>query len=101
MTGDFANQRSNANRKPDFRIYSEMQGYLSARHIGHDPITAPEDLFARIAAEGRGEIRTIQLPYRQLNKSVGNGLAFRNITALVASPGASKSWWNINILLHA
>lgn len=89
------------NRRPDFTIYREMEKYLQAGHIGHEPNTTPEDLFARIAAEGRGEIRNIQLPYPQLNRAVGNGLALRNITALVAPPGASKTWWAFNFLLHA
>lgn len=88
-------------RRPDFKVYTEMQRHMATNHIGAMPNTTVDDMFAKFDAEGRGDIRNIQLPYPQLNRAVGNGLALRNITALVASPGASKTWWAINFLLHA
>lgn len=88
-------------QKPDFKIYTEMQEYMAAGHIGRAPNTTVDDLFAKFEAEKRGDIRNIQLPYPQINRSVGNGLALGNITAVVAPPGASKTWWVLNLLLHA
>ena len=93
--------KGNSIHKPDFTVYTEMQDYLAVNHIGRTPNTSIDDLFDKFQAEARGEIRNIQLPYPQLNRGVGNGLALRNITAVVAPPGASKTWWIINVLIYA
>lgn len=90
-----------AYKKPSFKIYSEMQKYMAATHIGQTPRTTVDDILGKIEAEGRGDIRNVLLPYPQLNRSVGGGFALRTLTAICASPGVSKSLFTINILLHA
>lgn len=73
----------------------------ASSHIGLRPDTGPADLFARIEAEGRGEIVTIPLYWRSFNKAVGFGLKMGCVSMIAGAPGAGKSYLALNICLHA
>lgn len=84
---------------------AEPQGttkrFLASSHVGRQPDTTPEDLESHIKAERDGLIKAIRLPWWKLNMKIGNGLLPGNVTIITGTPGTSKSYLALNILLAA
>jgi len=58
-------------------------------------------LIDRLTAEEEGRIKPIPLPWPEMNMRIANGLLPGEVTILVGTPGASKSWASLAIAFHA
>ncbi len=86
---------------PPLCTYEQIVAALNASHIGRRDRGGIETLKKRLEDEGSGRIKNIQVPWKQLNRSLGNGLGHGKISILVGAGGVAKSWLALNILIHA
>lgn len=70
-------------------------------HVGRIADNAITELRAKLEAERDGRIQAIHFPWWQADSAVGNGLAPGEVTVLAGPPGASKSYFALNILRAA
>ncbi len=81
--------------------YREMRDYMAAGYIGRPADGGVGALYGRIAAEGDGRIQPIRVPWSETNKALGYGLTPGQVSIIVGSAGAAKSYLLLNILRHA
>lgn len=89
---------------PKFKIlepYREIQGVLDTGYIGRPADGGIDALRARIQAEGDGAIKPIRVPWYETNRALGYGLTSGQVTVIVGSAGAAKSYLTLSILLAA
>ena len=87
-------------------LYHEMEHYgfaaaAGTTHIGRAAVGGVDALVSRLEKEGSGELSAVRLPWRTLDRALGNGLAPGQVTVLAGAAGAAKSYLLLNLLHHA
>lgn len=81
--------------------YRPIQDTLNTAYIGRPADGGIEALRAHIQAEGDGTIKPIRVPWHETNAALGYGLLGGDVSIVVGSAGAAKSYLTLNILLAA
>lgn len=93
-----------SNRAAQLKIlepYRDIQRLMDTGHVGRSMDGGIDALYRRLNDEGNGAIRAIPFPWRQTHAASGYGFAPGQSSILAGTAGVSKSYFMLNVLLHA